>query len=422
MRLIYITLDGAPGSIRERETAYSMAKAEGLDTIGKRGVCGCFYPLGPGRAPESDVAVMSILGYTEDLYPGRGAIEAMGIGYSLIPGREIALRGNLSTVDLESKRIIDRRAGRHIGEEEARALIEPIGYIPLRGGEAYARVFHTVGYRVLVVIGSKTRTLSPKISNMDPAYRREGLISVSQEAYDPYVKPCVPLDNDDASSYTCELIEEFIDKVSSILDSHRINVARESSGKPKANFILLRDAGGAFYGFRSFQELHGLRGAAIVDMPVEVGIARAIGLDTYVLSPSPSLREEDLLRRLELTRSVLERYEFVYIHLKGPDEPGHDGDCHAKKSIIERIDRHYIKPLLEAAERSDLAVAVLSDHATPCALRSHSADPVPIGIFARNLRGDGLDKFDEFNSCRGSLGVIPHGTMIIGIIKRMLAR
>lgn len=419
MKLVYVVLDGAAGSIFEMETAYSRADAPGLKLIASHGKNGCFYPIGPGRAPESDVAVMSILGYPEDLYPGRGPIEAIGIGYSLEEGREVVFRGNLATVDLGTKRIIDRRVGRNLSDREAKELIEAISFIRLDNGTAYAKVFHTVGYRAVVVIGSYRRGLSYNVSNTDPAYKKEGLFSVALEEYEPYVNKCTPLDDTEASRYTCELVEEFLEKASKLLEEHEVNRRRELEGKLKANYMLLRDAGGIKPKFPSFRSLHNLVGASIVDMPVEIGISRASGLDAYLLPPSNPPTEHSLAERLKLTLSLVEKYDFVYLHIKGPDEPGHDGDCDRKTRIIEMIDRHYIKPLIEYSMRKNFAVAVLSDHATPCSRKSHTGDPVPIGVYYKDLNGDNLKRFDEFSCCSGSLGIIPHGNLLLKVIKEL---
>jgi 2,3-bisphosphoglycerate-independent phosphoglycerate mutase len=420
MKVVYVVLDGAAGSIQEKETAYLIANTPGLDMIANKGRNGCFYPIGEGKAPESDVAVMSILGYPEHLYPGRGPIEALGIGYELIEGREVVFRGNLATVDLSTRRIIDRRVGRNLSDEEAKKLMEPISFMLLDNGNAYARVFHTVGYRAVVVLGSYTKKLSPRVSNVDPAYRREGLFSVALDKYSPYVSGCEPLEDSSEARYTCELVNEFLEKSSKILESHEINKKREAEGKLKANFILLRDAGGSKPSFPSFVNKHGLRGASIVDMPVEIGISRACGLEAYVLSPSNPPTEQALAERLDLTLRLIDKYDFVYIHIKGPDEPGHDGDCAKKARIIEKIDEMYLQPLLMHASGGEIAVVVLSDHATPCSAKSHTADPVPIGIYHKDLNGDMLGKFGENSCCKGSLGLIPHGTLLIETIKKVI--
>jgi len=416
VKVVYVVLDGAAGSPIEAQTAYTIARKPGLDRIAREGVSGCFYPIGPGRAPESDVAVLSILGYGEELYPGRGPIEALGAGYELMPG-EVAFRGNLATVDPETLRIIDRRAGRDLSDEEAKSLLAPLAELSLRGGEAYARVIHTVGYRAVVVLGSRKERLSPNVSNTDPAYGREGGFSVALASYEPVVKPCEPLDGSQEAAYTCELVTEFSQRAMELLESHEVNKKREAAGKLKANYILLRDAGGVQPGFPKFTELHGVRGAAVVDMPVEVGIARAVGLDAYRLRPSNPPSREDLEERLSLTLRLLESYDFVYIHIKGPDEPGHDGDCLKKARVIEAIDAFYVKPLVELAAERGFAVVVLSDHATPCYLRAHSADPVPIGVYYRGAAGDGFERFAEGECCKGSIGVLEHGTLVMRVVK-----
>lgn len=423
MKIAYVVLDGAPGSVSEEVTAFTAFGLEGLDTMAKRGFCGCFYPLGPGKAPESDIAVMALLGYPEELYPGRGPLEALGAGYSL-SRNEIALRGNFATVERRTGRIVDRRAGRDLSEAEARELARAIDCLKLMDGKAYARVMHTVGHRLVVVIGVQQGELSDKVSNTDPAYVRLGRYSVATEHYKPVAGRSVPLDDTPEARLASALVNEFSEKASLILEGHELNAKRAKEGKPVANYVLLRDAGKGPVSLPSFSELHGMRGAAIVDMPVEKGIARAIGLDVYEHEPDARPSEESLMRRFTTLLELLEEgspYDFVYVHLKGPDEPGHDGDCYKKAMIVKLIDERFVLPLLKASEKKGFAVVVLSDHATPCTLRAHSADPVPFCLYKGDMGGDGLPKFSEHECCKGSLGILTHGTVVLTTIKGRLS-
>ena len=98
-RIVYLVLDGAAGDPGLGPTAYSTASKPGLDRIAREGVCGLAYTIGKGIAPESDAAVLSILGYDpEKYYPGRGPLEALGAGLEVEEG-QIALRGNFATLD-----------------------------------------------------------------------------------------------------------------------------------------------------------------------------------------------------------------------------------------------------------------------------------------------------------------------------------
>ncbi|MGE4357774.1 MAG: phosphoglycerate mutase, partial [Candidatus Omnitrophota bacterium] len=94
----------------------------------------------------------------------------------------------------------------------------------------------------------------------------------------------------------------------------------------------------------------------------------------------------------------------LYIHLKGPDEPAHDGNFIKKKEVIEAIDSFFFGKLLTQLELKDVIICVTADHSTPCILRAHSADPVPILISGGNIKGNGTKLFTEEEARRGKLG------------------
>ena len=118
-------------------------------------------------------------------------------------------------------------------------------------------------------------------------------------------------------------------------------------------------------------------GASLTEMPVERGIARVLGLEDRYVGPMGPDRDAGYRERARIARELLESHPFVYVHLKGPDEPGHDGDARRKKAVIEEIDRGFFGPFVQGLDLARTAIAVTADHATPCVLHSHSDDPVP---------------------------------------------
>ncbi len=195
-RLLYLVLDGMADRLDDPVTTLEKAVKPGLDEIARRGVCGAMYTVEKGVAPESDEAVISIIGYNpHEVYTGRGPIEAIGAGMSLKEGYEIAFRANFATVDPETRRLIDRRVGRNLLTEEARELAKALDGMELGIYDGYARVKATVGHRAVVIIGSRTHRLSPYVSNSDPAYARKGLLSVAVRDFEPVLKYIEPLED-----------------------------------------------------------------------------------------------------------------------------------------------------------------------------------------------------------------------------------
>jgi 2,3-bisphosphoglycerate-independent phosphoglycerate mutase len=407
-KLLFIVLDGAADSLSDPVTSLEVAEKPGLDYIAENGVCGAMYVISRGVAPESDEAVISLFGYDpHEVYTGRGPIEAVGIGMRLEEGREIAFRANFATIDPVSMRIIDRRVGRSLSREEARALAESLDNMDLGLYRGYAKVRASIGHRAVVIIGSSERILSPMVSNNDPAYERRGLVSVASQSFDPYLREIKPLEDTEEARATAELANIFVRKAIEILKAHHINRSRVEKGLPPANAILLRDAGGRIPRPQPLSERYKCRFAVLAEMPVEIGLGRIFGAETiemeFIEDPVENYRD-----RLDKTIKALKENDIVYIHLKGPDEPGHDGNHDLKKKRIEEIDRYFIRPLLEKIS-GEVAILVTADHATPPSKKAHTDDPVPIAFYAPNIKSDDVKRFTERECLRGVLGVYEHG-------------
>ena len=422
IKLIYLVLDGVADRLVDPKTSLELAYKPGLDELARRGICGVMYTVGKGYAPESDVAVLSILGYEpEKYYTGRGPLEALGAGIKIREGYEIAFRANFATIDPETKKIIDRRVGRSLLTEEAMELAKAVDGLELGLYEGYARVKATIGHRAVVVIGSRKYMLSDNVDNTDPAYARKGKISVAVKDYKPYLKEAVPLDDTEEAKRTAELANIFTKKAIEILDKHPVNKKRAERGLLKANLILLRDAGGKIPRLPPLKQLFGLDFASITEMPVEKGIAIAAGMKPVEVPPPTPDKKKDYEIRLQATLKALEQYDAVYVHLKGPDEPGHDGSIERKVKAIEDIDKYYVQPLLEKVDLDNTAILVTADHATPPTVKAHTDDPVPVILAYSKLQPDPVEKLSE-KECynKGSLGVIEHGYQLLPIILEKL--
>ncbi len=411
-KYILLVLDGVADSLRYRPTSLELANTPGLDQLAKMSVCGGFHPIDRETAPESDAAVFSMLGYDpHSISVGRGLFEALGAGLSIKEGYEVAFRANFATVDPATKRIVDRRVGRTLSSEEGRELAKAVDGMELGLYDGYARVVATVGHRAVVIIGSRSHRLSADVSNTDPAYGRKGRISIALPKYEPYVARCVPLVDSDEARRTAELVNIFTERVVEILDKHPINEERAKRGLLKANAILLRDAEDRYPSIEPIEKLYGKRFGAVAEMPVEKGIARLLGMEIAEVSPPSEDKAKDYLERLEATLSLLERVDVVYVHLKGPDEPGHDGDKQRKVRSIELIDRYFIQPLLNRVDLEKVAIIVTADHATPPEFKAHTAEPVPLMVaYAGLKKRDPIERFTEAECfTKGSIGVLEHG-------------
>ncbi|MBI3116009.1 MAG: 2,3-bisphosphoglycerate-independent phosphoglycerate mutase [Thaumarchaeota archaeon] len=397
MKFGYVLLDGCadrPHPSLNYTTPLEAAETRNLDKLVRRAKLGRVITVGRGISPESDIAVFNMLGYSFPKgYPGRGVIESIGAGIKFRDG-QLALRANFATS--ERGLIVDRRAGRDLRQDEAEELARELSRMELSGAEFEFRT--TISYRGVLVIRCED-TLSAEISNTDPAYVRvRGFGAARSVKGKERVQVCKPLSKKREARRASSLVNEFLQKAGRVLGGSRVNAERKRLGKKPANILLLRDAGDHLPSVVPFKEKYGIEGTALVEMPAEVGIARLLGMKEVIV---PDHR--DLAKKSELFEKELAEGTLVYVHIKGPDEFGHDGDAAGKKKNIEQIDRVFFSKVV--ARLSDTKVAVSCDHATPCLLKMHSSDPVPLLITTTGRDAD-CCRFTEKDSRKGSLGTL----------------
>jgi 2,3-bisphosphoglycerate-independent phosphoglycerate mutase len=416
--IIMAVLDGASDRPSDGETPLGDASTPNLDTLTRRGALGSMYTVGKGIAPESDAGVFSLLGYDPlQIHLSRGVVEAIGAGVEFHDG-DLALRAGFGTVD--GAKLVDRRAGRNLSTEEARQLAKAVNdEVKLKNGTRF-RFEATVGHRAVVVFRANGNKFSSEISNFDPAYVRRGKISIAQPGAKEYDIPkCDSLD-DSAEAIKCAaLVNEFGFKTRQVLDSHPVNQQRRTQGKKPANFILMRDAGTTKPTVQGFREKWGLKAAMIADLPTELGIGRLLGMEVREITPGTSL--DDYRRRAELVLRLAGEYDFVYVHLKGPDEPGHDGLYDLKKQRIEEIDGGFFSHLRMAAKLQRTVLCVTCDHSTPWNDKGHSDDPVPVLVTGGSLKPDGSSRLTEQNASSGHFGKLERGSMLLPRLKQIAA-
>ena len=377
---------------------------------------GTMYTVGEGIAPESDAGVFSLLGYDPlETHLSRGVVEALGADVEFHDG-DLALRAGFATV--EGDKLVDRRAGRNLSTPGAQELGAALNKeLRLKSGVRF--VFKpTVGHRAVVVFRADGRRFSSNISNFDPAYVRKGNISLAQPGVKEYDIPrCEPLDESDEAVVSAALVNEFGFKARTILDNHPVNQTRRRDGMVPANFVLMRDAGTSKPHVQGFRGKWGVDALMIADLPAELGIGRLLGMDVRELEPGTGL--DDYRKRAEFVLDSIGRFGFVYVHLKGPDEPGHDGLFDLKKERIEEIDKGFFSILVKSPRLTGLVVAVSCDHSTPVEDKGHSDDPVPVLVLGGRTKPDGSSRFTEREAVKGSLGGLKKGKMFVDRLRQV---
>jgi 2,3-bisphosphoglycerate-independent phosphoglycerate mutase len=403
--MIYVLLDGVgdlPHPDLDGKTPLEAANTPTLDKIASNGAIGEVISVGKGIAPESDIAVFNMLGYKfkHADYVGRGVIEAIGIGIDFKDG-DLALRGNYSTLN-DDEVIIDRRAGRHIEKADAdgvaKEIEEKIGLSP----DISVVVSPTIGHRVTVRIRKDSQKLSSRITNTDPAYSNIGGMGVAKAVGDFLkIEKCLPLEDTEDSKFTANLVNEFSEKSISIMKESQINKKRKDEKKKQLSCILLRDAGNKYPDVVPINEKYDMNFSCIVDMPVEIGISEVLKMKAYEAGGLTDYEE-----KARVAAKAMETQNAIYVHLKGPDEFGHDGDAIGKMKNIEEIDQRFFKTLVENIDSNKVAIVISADHSTPCINKGHSDDPVPVVVSGDFIKKDGTTRMTEEQAKKGSIGLL----------------
>jgi len=384
------------------KTPLEAATTKNMDMLAKNGIMGQVISVGKGIAPESDIAVFNMLGYKfqHSDYAGRGVVEAIGIGIDFKDG-DLALRGNFATLDNEGK-IIDRRAGRKIEREDVEEISKEIEKeIKFSNPNTSVVVAPTVGHRVTIRLRD-SKPLSSEISNTDPAYGRVDGMGIAKAVSDfMKIEKCIPLEQTENAISAANLVNEFTEQSLEIMKKSDVNKRRSQKNKKLLNSILLRDAGNKYPNVKPINDLHSMNFSCIVDMPVEVGISNILKMRTYNAGGLTDYEE-----KASVAAQAMETENAIYVHLKGPDEFGHDGDAIGKMKNIEEIDKRFFGTLLDHIDVSKVAVMISADHSTPSIHKGHSADPVPLLISGDMITNDDTQRFTEAEAKNGAIGLI----------------
>ena len=368
-------------------TPLQYAKTPYMDELARQGVTGRMKTVADGFHPGSEVANMAVLGYDlPTVYEGRGVLEAASIGVELQPG-DMAMRCNLICVEEE---ILKNHSAGHITTEEADELIHSLNE---QLGSEQVHFYTGVSYRHLLVIKGGDKRVACTPPHDVPLHPFRPLL----------VKAEVP-----EAQATADLLNELILRSQELLKNHPVNLRRQAEGKDMANSIWPWSPG---YrpAMRTMKEMYGIkRGAVISAVDLIRGIGVYAGLNALHVEGATGLYDTNYEGKAQAALEALKENDFVYLHIEASDEAGHEGDVALKVKTIENLDRRAVGPIYEAVKqwKEPVAIAVLPDHPTPCAVRTHTNQPVPFLIWKPGEAPDGVTRFDEFAVAEGKYGVL----------------
>lgn len=399
---VLIVLDGAadrPEPELDGATPLSLARTPNLDAIAERGQGGLVRVLPNHGAPQTHSGMLSLLGYPRAATQAkRGCLEGAVVFGEMRP-RCLYGRGNLSA--LVGQRIPSRRMNRDLTQEEADDAVERLNASVSAAAGVRCRFKSYSTYRLAVEIELGPGLASDRITGTDPGYASDEFATPRAEHdFEPIESR--PLEDSAAARSSSNAVNRVVWACTAVLHQDPGNEARRRAGRLPVNYVLMRDFGLALPPVESLPERWDVSAKYFHDLPVELGVARYLGMDEEEAGCADVTVAAYRAAGARLVRD-LDRYEFLCFHVKGPDEPGHDGDWREKVRAIETVDEGLLS--LVAAEfetRPGMRVAVTSDHATCWSVGTHTADEVPLIVAGLSPSSAGL-RLTEQDCGRGTL-------------------
>ena len=391
MKYIIVLGDGmADWPVKEfgNKTILQHARKPYMDMLARKGRTGMLKTVPDGFHPGSEVANMTVMGYdVTRSFEGHGVLEAANIGVDIKPG-QMGMRCNI--ICIENGLIKNHSAG-HISTPEVDEIIKTLEQ---ELGNDKVHFYTGIQYRHLLVIdgGRKEIVCTPPHDVPGQSFR------------DLMVKATTP----DAEP-TAQLLNDLILRSQEILAKHPVNLKRIAEGKDPANSIWPWSPG---YrpAMQPINELYpNIRKSSVISaVDLIKGIGHYAGMKVIDVEGATGLFDTNYEGKAQAAIDALKTDDFVYLHVEAPDEAGHEGNFILKNRTVEDLDSRLIGPIYEEVSKwnEPVAIAVLPDHPTPCAHRTHTSDPIPFLIYAPEMEPDSVTAFDEESCKSGAYGNI----------------
>lgn len=393
MKYILVIGDGmADDPVEELggKTPLEAADKPFIDELARKGVLGAAKNCPAGFPVGSETAIMSLFGCSPKLYyTGRAPIEAAAQGIALVPG-DAAYRCNMvcyedAAVPMMEKRILSHSAG-SIEAEDSNALVTDLFAHP-----DFAPLAEKAG--MSVTPGSSFRHIAVQ-HNADI----QGLKLIPPHDHlKEVIGPLMPSGCENA-----KVLTELMVKAHEILNHHPINERRRAEGKMPANGIWFWAEGTAAQ-LPSFPERYGHGGGVVSAVPLCHGIAQLVGLQPVHVAGATGEWDTNYENKVAAGLKLLEKDDFLAIHLEGPDEATHNHDLPHKLDCIRDLSARVVRPIHDALRErgEDFRMLIVSDHRTIMKTGAHGAAPVPFILYdSRVEEGSGLS-YTEENGLKG---------------------
>jgi 2,3-bisphosphoglycerate-independent phosphoglycerate mutase len=332
-------------------TPLGAARMPRLAALARRAEVGRAAVIPNGLPPGSDVGNMAILGFDpEQFHTGRAPIEAAAMGVELGP-HEVAYRCNLVTLSTEEPPIMVDFAAGHPTNEQSHPIVAALD-AELGGGRDGVRFHPGVEYRHLCVVPD---TWSD--AECTPPHDLTGHAAIFPSG------PAAP-------------------QVRALMDASRIWLWGQG----------VRPA------LPSFADTYGVEARMSSAVDLVQGLGVLAGIDVVDVPGASAGFDNDYGAQARACLDSLADRPLFVLHVEATDEAGHQGRVDVKVDALERWDREVIGPIVDALDAvgEPYRILLLPDHATPCALKTHTSDPVPYLLYdSTGDRSGGVVEYTE---------------------------
>jgi 2,3-bisphosphoglycerate-independent phosphoglycerate mutase len=363
MKYVVLVPDGCadePVAELDDRTPLEVAAMPALARLAERSEVGRASVIPGGLPPGSDVGNMAILGYDPaKFHTGRAPIEAAAMGVDLGPD-DVAYRCNLVTLDdANPPTMVDFAAG-HPTSEQSRQIIDALD-AAIGNGRDGMRFFAGVEYRHLCV--------------------------VPRELGDAY---CVP-PHDLTGKTAVFPVGPAAEKLDALMQASMPIVAEQAAAVGSAATQIWLWGQGVRPDLPAFAPRYGVEGRLTSAVDLVRGLGVLTALEVLDVPGATAGFDNDYAAQRDAALASLEDRDLFLLHVEATDEAAHQGDVHEKVTALERWDRDVIAPISEALEAAGepYRILLMPDHATPCAIKTHTSDPVPYLLFDSTHDGPG---------------------------------
>jgi len=333
-------------------TPLKAAKTPWMDRMAAAGDIGLTRTVPQGMDPGSDIANLSIMGYSPlQVYTGRAPFEAAAMGVKLREN-DLAFRLNLVTLERNYTIMADHSAD-HISTQEAKEIIAFL-----------APEIEAMGLSVL-----------PGVSYRNLLVWRNGPEGCVTHA--PHDFPGEEVAGRFPSGNGADVLLRLIVKSWKLLDEHPVNQRRRTRCQGVANSIWPWGQGKPPR-IKTLKERFGITGSVVAAVDLIRGIGKYAGLEMREVEGATGYLDTNYQGKVNAALNALKKQDFVFLHVEAPDEAAHSGQLELKMKAIEDFDEKIVGPVLEGLQQYPRwRILLMPDHHTPTATRVHTSDPVP---------------------------------------------